>query len=376
MKVALVHYWLVGMRGGEKVLEALCELFPEADIFTLVADPAALSPALRARRIHTSFLQRIGGRRHYQKLLPLMPFALERFDLSAYDLVLSSEAGPAKGIIPRPDSTHICYCHSPMRYIWDLEPEYARGAGRIARAAMALTGPLLRQWDVTTAARVDHFVANSGFVAKRIEKYYRRPATVIHPPVDLDRFAISDAVEDFYLCMGHAAPYKKISLAIDAFNRLGKRLVIVGDGAGRALRSQAGPNVAFLEGVDDRAMAGLFGRCRALVLPGVEDFGIAPIEAMASGRPVIAFARGGALETVTEGRTGVFFHEQTPEALADAVTRLEARLGGFDPADIRAAAARYGRPAFLDNMRSFLRAHAEGYGDAIPDGSSAPRIAS
>ncbi len=196
MKVAIVHYWLVGMRGGEKVLEELCALYPQADLFTLVADESKLSPALRKHKITTSFLQKMGGVKAYQKMLPLMPLALESFDLTGYDLVISSEAGPAKGVVPAPDALHICYCHSPMRYIWDLYPQYRAGAGRIARLAMGLTAPWLRTWDVTTSARVDHFIANSQFVADRIEKYYRREATVINPPVDTQRFAISHEVSD------------------------------------------------------------------------------------------------------------------------------------------------------------------------------------
>ena len=353
MRVALVHYWLVGMRGGEKVLEALCELFPEADIFTLVADRSALSATIARHRIETSFLQRLGGRRHYKLLLPLMPLALESFDLSAYDLVVSSEAGPAKGIIPRPDALHVCYCHSPMRYIWDQAPEYQRDSGWLAGTALRLAAPRLRQWDVTTAARVDHFIANSAFVAQRIEKYYRRPATVIHPPVDLARFAIG-APEDAYLCAGQITPGKRIELAVEAFTRMRRPLVVIGDGATDRLRARAGPTVRFLGPVDDAAMAAWLARCRALVFPGVEDFGIVPLEAMASGRPVIACGRGGALETVVPGQTGVLFVEQTVEALVHAVTRFELIEPRLDPQAIRAHAARFARPRFLAELRGFF----------------------
>lgn len=353
MRVALVHYWLVGMRGGEKVLEALCELFPDADIFTLVADRSAISETIARHRIETSFLQRLGGRRHYQKLLPLMPLALESFDLSAYDLVVSSESGPAKGVIPRPDALHVCYCHSPMRYIWDLAPEYRRNAGRLAGAALGLAGPRLRQWDVTTAARVDHFIANSAFVARRIEKYYRRDATVIHPPVDRARFAIGNPGEA-YLCAGQVTPCKRIELAVEAFTRLGRPLVVIGDGVTDRLRGLAGPNVRFLGPVGDAEMAAWLGRCRALVFPGVEDFGIVPLEAMASGRPVIAFGRGGALETVIPGRTGVLFAEQTVEALVHAVSRFELIESRLDPRAIRAHAEGFSRPRFLAELRGFF----------------------
>lgn len=351
MKVALVHYWLVGMRGGERVLEALCEIFPQADIFTLVMDPDRISTRIARHDIRTSFLQKIGGRRHYRKMLPLMPMALEAFDLTAYDLVVSSEAGPAKGIVPRPDAVHVCYCHSPMRYIWDLQPQYRRSAGWAERLALAATAPWLRQWDVTTAARVDHFIANSRFVAKRIEKYYRREAVVINPPVDLDRFAIAETPGPVYICAGEITPYKKVELSVEAFTRNGRPLVVIGGGASRALRERAGRNVTFLGPVDDATLAFWFSRCRALVHPGVEDFGIVPLEVMASGRPVIAYGRGGATETVVAGTTGVFFEEQTVEGLMGAVERFERIAGGFDPQAIRAHAARFSTPRFVAALR-------------------------
>lgn len=331
------------MRGGEKVVEVLSDLYPQADIFTLVCDPAAISPKLRKHRITTSFLQKIGGVRHYQKMLPLMPYALESFDLSGYDLILSSEAGPAKGIIPGPDATHICYCHSPMRYIWDLYPQYRAAAGPLTRALMSLTAPSLRQWDVSTSHRVDHFIANSTYVAQRIERYYRRNAHVINPPVNLARFAQATPVPvgDHYLCAGQITPYKKIEIAVEACTRLGKRLVVLGAGVTPSLRRLAGPTVEFLGSVDDATMNHHFAACKALLFPGVEDFGIVPLEVMASGRPVIAFAKGGALETVVEGRTGLFFHEQTADAMADAIQRFEA----IEPT--------FSGPAMRSHARSF-----------------------
>ncbi len=356
MKVAIVHYWLVGMRGGEKVLECLCELYPDADIFTLVADRDRLSPTIRKHKITTSFLQKIGGRRFYQKMLPLMPQALESFDLSDYDLILSSEAGPAKGIIPPPDSVHICYCHSPMRYIWDLYPQYYRKSGWLARLAMRLTSSWLRAWDVTTSARVDHFIANSAFVARRIEKFYRREATVIHPPVDVSRFELSGKPEDYYLCAGQITPYKRIDIAIEACNRLNKHLVVIGSGATKAMKRQAGSTITFLDKIDDETMARYFRNCRALLFPGVEDFGIVPLEVMASGRPVLAYRRGGAVETVTEGRTGLFFDAQTAESLMEAITRFEARLDGFNAADIRRHAQGWNREIFKSKLQEFIAA--------------------
>ena len=356
VKVALVHYWLVGMRGGEKVLETFCDIFPDADIFTLVADPDKLSPKLRRHRLTTSFLQKIGGRRHYQKMLPLMPYALEALDLTGYDLVISSEAGPAKGVITRPDALHICYCHSPMRYIWDLYPQYMAEAGFLARAVLALSAPRLRQWDVTTSHRVDHFIANSAYVARRIEKFYRREATVIHPPVEVSRFRITDGAKDYYLCAGQITPYKKIELAVAACTRMNLPLVVIGDGASAKLRQSAGPTVRFLGAVSDSEMETHFSACRALLYPGVEDFGIVPLEVMASGRPVIAFGRGGALETVVEGRTGLFFHEQSVEALMAALARFEKDAPLFAPQDIRAHALSFEPKRFEAQLRQTINA--------------------
>jgi glycosyltransferase involved in cell wall biosynthesis len=343
------------MRGGEKVLEALCELFPEADIFTLVADRSKLSETILRHKITISFLQKIGGVKHYQKMLPLMPFALESFDLTPYDLVISSEAGPAKGIVTRPDAVHICYCHSPMRYIWDLYPQYHASSGRVTRAAMSITSPLLRAWDVSTSARVDHFIANSAYVAKRIEKFYRRSAEVIHPPVDIERFTISDEIGDYYLCAGQVTPYKRIDIAVEAFTRMGKPLVVIGSGVTDKLRRLAGLTVKFLGAVDDQEMARHFSHCKALVFPGVEDFGIVPLEVMASGRPVIAFARGGAMETVIDGKTGILFREQTVESLIKAVEIMETQLGAFSAQDIRSFAQGFGRSIFIAKLDQFIK---------------------
>jgi glycosyltransferase involved in cell wall biosynthesis len=354
VKVALVHHWLVGMRGGEKVLEVLCDLYPDADIFTLVCNPDAISAKLKRHRITTSFLQKIGGVRHYQKMLPLMPFALESFDLTSYELIISIESGPAKGIIPGPDSTHICYCNSPMRYIWDLYPQYRAAAGPLARAVMSLTAPLLRQWDVTTSHRVDHFISNSAYVARRVEKYYRRTSDVVHPPVNLARFKPIESAGDYYLCAGQITPYKKIEIAVEACTRAGKRLVVIGSGAGPALRRLAGPTVEFLGAVDDATMTHHFAHCKALLFPGVEDFGIVPLEVMASGRPVIAFAKGGALETVVDGSTGMFFYEQTTDAMADAIQRFEVVAGSFQSDVLHAHAASFDTAVFRTRLAELI----------------------
>lgn len=356
VKVAIVHYWLVGMRGGEKVVEVLSDLYPDADIFTLVCNPDAISEKLKRHRITTSFLQKIGGVKHYQKMLPLMPYALESFDLTAYDLIISSEAGPAKGIIPGPGATHICYCHSPMRYIWDLYPQYRAAAGPLTRALMSLTAPSLRQWDVSTSHRVDHFIANSTYVAQRIERYYRRSAHVINPPVNLTRFSQGPETQpgDYYLCAGQITPYKKIEIAVEACTRLGKRLVVLGAGVTPSLRRLAGPTVEFLGAVDDATMNLHFASCKALLFPGVEDFGIVPLEVMASGRPVIAFAKGGALETVIDGRTGMFFYEQTADAVVDAIRRFESTALTFERKDLQAHARSFDTSVCRDRLAELI----------------------
>lgn len=361
VRVALIHYWLVTMRGGEKVLEALCELFPQADIFTHVYDPAAVSERLRRRPVRTSRIGRLpGARRHYQKYLPLMPLALEELDLHGYDLVISSESGPAKGVIPPPGSLHICYCHTVMRYVWDMYAEYARAAGPLLRPAYRWLAHYLRIWDVTAAARVDHFICNSEHVRQRVRKYYRRDAEVIHPPVDTEAFSPIDQREDFYLLLGQLVPYKRPDLAVEACTAMKRRLVVIGEGERwRSLRRKAGATVTFLGSQPQQVVRQHLAACRALLFPGQEDFGIVPVEAMASGRPVIAYGAGGACETVVEGETGLFFYEQTPEALAEAIRRFEAMEERFDPACIVRRARRFDRATFRERMQEAVERQLE-----------------
>ncbi|MDL2406031.1 glycosyltransferase [Rhizobium calliandrae] len=356
MKVAIVHYWLVSMRGGEKVIEALCDMYPDADIFTLVYDESRVSEKIRKHKVTTSFLQRVPGAiKGYQSLLPLMPFALESFDLSGYDLIISSESGPAKGIIPSPQATHICYCHSPMRYLWDHYHFYRSNAGLASRLMLPVLAPLLRSWDVNTSLRVDRFIANSHHVSARIGKYYRRPATVLYPPVSVDDFTPAAATEDFYLCAGQLIAYKRIDLAVRAFTKMNRNLIIIGEGKEMEnLKRLAGPTITFLGRAPFSVLKEKLARCRALIFPGEEDFGIVPVEAMASGRPVIAFGSGGALETVVPGVSGMLFEEQSMEALIEAVHDFEDNEAAFRPDILRAHAAQFSLRNFTQGMQAII----------------------
>lgn len=348
MRVAIVHYWLVGMRGGERVLERLLKLYPGADIFTHVYDPEAVSALIRSHKVTTTQIQSLPfARRFYQRYLPFMPAALEKLDLSAYDLVISSESGPAKGVIPRPDAAHVCYCHTPMRYLWDHFTPYRESAGFLARKVMDWTFPRLRLWDVASAQRVDAFAANSNFVRQRINKYYRREAVIIPPPVDVSRYAPASEISDEYLWVGQLISYKRPDIAVDAFTRLGKRLHVVGAGPmEKSLKRSAGPTVRFSPKLAYPDLIKAYASARALVFTAEEDFGIVPVEALASGRPVIAYGRGGILDTVEDGVTGLYFMEQTPDAIIGAVTKFDAWLPGFDSATAVAAAQRFRPEAF------------------------------
>jgi glycosyltransferase involved in cell wall biosynthesis len=369
MRVAFIHYWLVGMRGGEKVLEQLCRLYPDADIFTHVVDRDQISDAILRHRIETTSVARLPcARRHYTKYLGFMPRALEELDLASYDLVISSESGPAKGVVVRPTAAHICYCHSPMRYLWDHYHSYKQELGPAGRFIFSRVAHSMRQWDVSTAARVDRFIANSSFVAERIARYYRRDADIVHPPVDVERFAPHrGGPGDYYLFVSELVGYKRADLAIEAFRDTPRRLVVVGDGAERkALEKRISPNIELLGRVSTEELARLYAQCRALIFPGEEDFGIVPVEAMASGRPVIAYRSGGAVDSVVENATGLFFDRQTVADLTDALDRFEARETRFNPEIIVGHARRFSEQAFrekfeaivADELRRRDRAHA------------------
>jgi glycosyltransferase involved in cell wall biosynthesis len=353
MKVAIIHYWLVGMRGGEKVIEAFSDLYPDADIFTHVYAPDMISEKIRKHKIIPSFINSLPrAKKMYKAYLPLMPVALEQLDLRGYDLIISSESGPAKGIVAPANAVHVCYCHTPMRYIWNMYHEYRQGAGRLTRALMPMLSHYLRMWDVTSAWRVDSFVANSATVAARINRYYGVVAEVIYPPVDVDAFHVAEpaTVGDFYLMAGELVSYKRPDLAVRAFNELGLELVVIGGGEMLdELRRIAGPTVKVLGQQSFDVLRDHYARCRALVFPGEEDFGMVPVEAMASGRPVIAFGRGGATETVVDGETGLFFEEQSVEAIASAIKRFQNFT--VDPAKISDHARRFARDHFLTKFK-------------------------
>ncbi|RJX35270.1 MAG: glycosyltransferase family 4 protein [Desulfarculus sp.] len=352
------------MRGGEKVLEALCRLFPQAPLYTLLHVPGSVSRLIEDRPIHTSFVQGLPlARSRYRHYLPLFPRAVESLKLPSCDLVISTSHCVAKGVLPRYPALHVSYLHTPMRYVWDLYEDYfGPGRGGLARYAMPLFRRRLQRWDMASCARVDHFLANSRHVARRIARHYGRAAQVIPPPVETTRFAPAAAAEDYYLVVSALVPYKRLDLAVEACNLSGRRLLVVGTGPEEArLRALAGPNVEFLGWQSDEALAGLYARARAFLFPGEEDFGITPVESMAAGRPVVALARGGALETVVglddpqdRRPTGLFFHKQEAGALLAALDELERRLDQFDPQALVEHAAQFDTRHFLERMACFL----------------------
>ncbi len=357
-RVAIIHYWLVGMRGGERVLERLLQMYPQADIFTHVYNPAAVSRAISDRVVRTTFIDKLPyARRHYQKYLLLMPLALEQIDLRGYDLVISSESGPAKGVIAAPDALHVCYCHSPMRYLWDHYHEYLDGAGPIARLAMPPVFHMMRQWDVTSAARTDAIIANSSFIKARIRRAWGRDATVVHPNVAVADFNIAPEVGPGYLWVSQLRPYKHAMLAVESFNRLGLPLTIVGDGPqASALHKRAKANISFRPRLSYAELKKAYATCRGLVFTPEEDFGIVPVEANASGRPVVAFGRGGVTDSIVPEETGMFFGEQTPDALCEAVERFEHWLPDFDPQRAIVNAARFSPECFDAGFRAAVAA--------------------
>lgn len=350
MRVALVHDWLTGMRGGEKVLEAFCERFPKAPIYTIVHVPGSVSTEIESHEIHTSFVQNLPrGQKAYQRYLPLLPSAIERFDLRGFDLVLSTSHCVAKGARVHPGTVHLCYCHTPMRYVWPAYEEYF-GSGKLQAPAswvMPLLATWLRTWDVSSNTRVDSFAANSAHVAARIKRWYSREARVIHPWVDTERFQppARDEGGSYDLILSALVPYKRIDVALEAYRNRSERLLVAGIGVeAERLRRIAPPNVEFLGWLDEKKTVRLMQGCRVLLFPGEEDFGIVPVEAMACGKPVVALGRGGATETIVDGDTGLFFEEPTPRSLGRALDRLE--VVRWDPGLIRKHALGFGRSRF------------------------------
>ena len=356
MKVALLHYWLTNIRGGEKVFLELCGLFPDADIFTHVISAEIGTRYFSGRKVHTSFIAKLPyAEKLYQNYMPLMFKAARRFDLTGYDLIISSESGPIKGIDKPPDAVHLCYCHTPMRYLWDMFDEYYERAPFYKRTAMKVLKNYLRIRDLRSADSVDSFIVNSSFVKERVDRIYHRDAQVIYPPVDTEFFQqnLEHTGEDYYLLAGQLVGYKRPDIAIEAFNRNGKRLIVAGTGEElNVLKPAAKSNITFTGRVDDEKLRELYGNARALIFPGVEDFGIVPLEAQAAGTPVIAYGRGGVLETVIPGQTGIFFEQPDADSLGAAVEEFEHK--SFAPETIKANAAGFSSERFRQQIMAFV----------------------
>ncbi len=356
MKVALVHDWLTGRRGGEKVLEVFAELFPDADIYTLFHIKGTQHPSIENRKIFVSFLQKFPFiKTHYRYYLPLFPLAIESFDLTSYDLVISSSHCVAKSAIPSPDAIHLCYCFTPMRYAWDLYHFYF-GKKRTSLFKRAIISPIisyLRVWDVASSSRVYFFCADSNYVAQRIRKYYGRESHVIHAPVDTEYFLPKNNGGEYFLIVSALVPYKKVDLAIEVFRNRKEKLFIVGTGPElKRLKKIASSNVIFLGAVSDNELLKLYQNAKAFILPGIEDFGIAPLESQACGVPVIAFGKGGALETVRDGETGIFFREQTVDSLNDTIDRFQNME--FNKSEIRKWAENFSYQNFREKIKKWI----------------------
>jgi glycosyltransferase involved in cell wall biosynthesis len=366
MRVAIIHDWLITMRGGEKCLESFCTLFPEADLYTLIYAPDRVSSLIKSMNVRGSLLNELPAiERIYRYCLPLFPTMIESFDLRGYDLILSSSHCVAKGSFPH-RALHISYVYAPMRYVWDMHDAYFDRAAVLARVGMSVWRRYLQRWDVAASGRVDYFLATSRNIAVKIHTLYERQAAVIYPPVDLEKFYVGGLQEPYYLIVSALVPYKRIDIAIRAFNEVRLPLKIVGEGPLRSrLERSAGPNIEFLGWVDDALLAGLYGSCQALVFPGEEDFGIVPLEAQACGRPVIAYGKGGVLETVIplkasaeNGRapSGIFFSEQTPRDLIEALELYQKMQSLFEPGKIREHAAQFSAQRFREQVHEYVQA--------------------
>lgn len=354
MKVALIHDWLNGMRGGEKILEVLAELFPDADVYTLLYEPDKISQTVNRLSVHTSFIQKLPlVKKCYRYYLPIFPFAIERFKLRGYDLVISTSHCVAKGIKTPKDTLHICYCLTPMRYVWDFGEEYFNSLRFFIKPILGY----LRSWDRKTSARPNFYFSISQNVVNRVKRYYNRESIVIYPPVDTNFFIPQNIDKDYYLIVSALVPYKKIDVAVEAFNRIGLPLRIIGTGTEyNRLRKTAGENIKFLGWQEDSVVRDYYARCKALIFPGIEDFGITILESQSCGRPVIAYRGGGALETIDpEIPTGLFFTEQTPDALIKAVKEFEKIQHTFNKEKIRQNVLRYDRGLFKKRLRDEIQ---------------------
>jgi len=362
MEIAFVCDWLTGMRGGEKCLKAICELYPEANIFTLAYYPEKFNGEFENHTIHTSFIQRLPGNGHnFRRYLPLFPKAIESFNFGSYDLVVSFSHCVAKGAIVPEHIPHICYCHTPARYAWHMRETYLAGMNPLKRSVFSFALNQLKKWDIATANRVNYFIANSQHVQQRIDCCYNRDSQIVYPPVNVARFTISRSHHDYYLVLSAMVPYKCIDLAILAFNKNGRRLIVAGSGPEYSrLKALAKTNVEFVVHPDDRMVEQLYGGCHALIFPGEEDFGIVPLEAQACGKPVIAYAKGGALETIigidneNTTATGVFFKEQTVLALQKAIELFESTEDKIKPEDCRQNAERFNVSRYKAQMAQHL----------------------
>ena len=352
MRVAIIHFVLLYMSGAERVLQALCDQYPDADIFTHVYDPTKISPDIKKHNIQTTFINKLPlAKKLYKYYLPLMPYALEELNLLEYDLIISCESGPTKGIVPNPDALHVCYCHSPMRYVWDMYHEYANRRHPLLRVVQAYFYHRLKIWDTSSADRVDFFIANSSFVKKRIKSYYRREAKVLPPPVNTHQFEIQADTGDYYLWLGRLVHYKRPDIPVEAFKHSDKHLVMIGAGEElETLRKKAGSNTRMLGFQSFDVMKEKLEHCKALIFPGVEDAGIVPVEAMAAGKPVIAYNKGGLKDTMIDGKTGVLYDDQSPAGLMAAVEKFEAMQGEFDPEFIKQHAEKFSYDGFKEKF--------------------------
>ena len=356
-KIALAHYYLVSVRGGERVFHTLSQTFPQADLFSVVCNPTSQPAWLAQRTMTTSFLQKMPGSwRYFRQLFMFYPLAVEQFDLSTYDLVISSSAGFTHGLLTPPETCHICYCHNTFRYAWNWYHDFMQSSGLGGRLLMAPLLNWVRTWDFAAAQRVDYFIANSAVTQQRIKKYYRRDSIIIHPPIETKHFTpcAESEIGDYYLTVSELVPYKRVDVIVDAFNQSGCKLIVVGDGPQRALlQKMARPNITFVGRASEQQLGEFYRRCRALLFMAKEDFGMVPLEANAAGRPVLAYGAGGALETVIDGKTGLFFPEQTVDSLMQVIERFEQMH--FDPQVIRAHAENFDTTVFQQKICAFVQ---------------------